>query len=34
MSVLDPLSNTLAAVVAATHAGLTALGADPAAGTT
>jgi YidC/Oxa1 family membrane protein insertase len=34
MSVLDPLSNALAAVVAAAHAGLTALGADPAAGTT
>jgi YidC/Oxa1 family membrane protein insertase len=34
MSVLDPLSHALAAVVAATHAGLSALGADPASGTT
>lgn len=34
MSVLDPLSHALAAVVAATHSGLTTLGADPAAGTT
>jgi YidC/Oxa1 family membrane protein insertase len=34
MSVLDPLSRALAAVVAATHAGLSALGADPASGTT
>ena len=34
MSVLDPLSHALAAVVAATHAGLAALGADPASGTT
>ena len=34
MSVLDPLSHALAAVVAGTHAGLTALGADPATGTT
>ncbi len=34
MSVLDPLSNALAAVVAAAHAGLTSLGADPASGTT
>ena len=33
MSVLDPLSHALAAVVAAAHAGLTALGADPASGT-
>ena len=34
MSVLDPLSNALASVVAAAHAGLTSLGADPASGTT
>ncbi len=34
MSVLDPLSHALAAVIAATHAVLTALGADPAAGGT
>jgi YidC/Oxa1 family membrane protein insertase len=34
MSVLDPLSHALAAVVAATHAGLAALGADPASGIT
>lgn len=34
MSVLDPLSHALAAVVAATHAGLSALGADPASGAT
>jgi YidC/Oxa1 family membrane protein insertase len=34
MSVLDPLSHPLAAVVAASHAGLTSLGADPASGTT
>ena len=34
MSVLDPLSHALAAVVAAAHAGLTSLGADPASGTT
>lgn len=34
MSVLDPFSHALAAVVAAAHAGLTGLGADPASGTT
>jgi YidC/Oxa1 family membrane protein insertase len=34
MSLLDPLSHVLAAVVAAAHAALTSLGADPAAGTT
>ena len=34
MSVLDPFSHALAAVVAAAHAGLTSLGADPASGTT
>ncbi len=34
MSVLTPLSHALAAVVAAAHAGLTSLGADPASGTT
>lgn len=34
MSVLDPLSHALASVVAAIHAGLSALGADPASGTT
>ncbi len=34
MSVLDPLSSALASVVAATHSGLSSLGADPAAGTT
>jgi YidC/Oxa1 family membrane protein insertase len=34
MSVLDPLSHALAAVVAAAHAGLTSLGADPVSGTT
>ncbi|WP_182378002.1 membrane protein insertase YidC [Nocardioides sp. WS12] len=34
MSLLDPLIHALAAVVAATHAGLTHLGADPAAGST
>lgn len=32
MSVLDPLSHALAAVVAGAHAGLTALGADPSSG--
>lgn len=32
MSLLDPLSHALAAVVAAAHAGLTSLGLDPAAG--
>ena len=34
MSVLDPLSHALAAVIAAAHAGITALGGDPASGTT
>ena len=34
MSLLDPLSHALAALVAAAHAGLTLVGADPAAGTT
>ena len=34
MSVLDPFSHALAAVVAAAHTGLTSLGADPASGTT
>ena len=34
MSVLDPFSHALAAVVASAHAGLTSLGADPASGTT
>ena len=34
MSVLTPLSHALAAVVAAAHAGLTYLGADPASGAT
>jgi YidC/Oxa1 family membrane protein insertase len=34
VSVLDPLSHALAAVVAAAHAGLTSVGADPASGTT
>ncbi|MBO0845022.1 MAG: membrane protein insertase YidC [Nocardioides sp.] len=34
MSVLDPLSHALAAVVAATHAALSALGAGPASGLT
>ena len=34
MSVLTPLSHALAAVVAAAHAGLTSLGADPASGLT
>lgn len=34
MSVLDPVSHALAGVVAATHSGLTSLGADPASGTT
>ena len=34
MSVLDPMSHALAAVIAAAHVGLTSLGADPAAGTT
>jgi YidC/Oxa1 family membrane protein insertase len=34
MSVLDPLSHVLAAVIAGAHSGLTALGADPASGGT
>lgn len=34
MSVLDPLSHALATVVATAHAGITALGADPASGST
>ena len=34
MSLLDPLKHALAAVLAAAHDGLTALGADPAAGGT
>jgi YidC/Oxa1 family membrane protein insertase len=34
MSVLDPLTHALAAVIAATHAGLTSLGADPGSGAT
>lgn len=34
MFVLDPLTHALAAVIAAAHAGLTSLGADPASGTT
>jgi YidC/Oxa1 family membrane protein insertase len=34
MSVLDPLSHALAALLAAAHTGLTSLGADPASGTT
>jgi YidC/Oxa1 family membrane protein insertase len=34
MSVLDPLTHALAAVVAAAHSGLTSLGADPASGAT
>ncbi|GII77742.1 membrane protein insertase YidC [Sphaerisporangium rufum] len=34
MSLLDPLSHALAAVAAATHTGLTSLGADPASGAT
>ena len=34
MSVLDPFSHPLAAVMAAAHAGLTSLGADPASGVT
>lgn len=34
MSVLDPVSHALAAVIAAAHAGLTRLGADATAGTT
>lgn len=34
MSVLDPISHALAAVVAVAHSGLTSLGADPASGAT
>src|SRR6478609_8523103 len=34
MSVLDPLSHALAVVVATAHTGITALGADPASGST
>ena len=34
MSLLDPVSHALAALIAATHAGLTHLGANAAAGTT
>jgi YidC/Oxa1 family membrane protein insertase len=34
MSVLDPITHALAAVLAAAHAGLTELGANPASGTT
>ena len=34
MSVLDPVSHALAALIAAAHVGVTSLGADPAAGTT
>src|SRR3954451_10301836 len=34
MSVLDPLSHALAAVLATTHTGLTVVGADPAGGAT
>jgi YidC/Oxa1 family membrane protein insertase len=34
MSLLDPVSHALAAVIAAAHAGLTALGSDPDSGTT
>ena len=34
MSVLDPFSHALAAVVATAHAGLTSLGADPSSGAT
>ena len=34
MFVLDPLSHALAALIAATHTGVTALGADPASGST
>ena len=33
MSVLDPISHALAAVVASAHAGIVSLGADPASGT-
>lgn len=34
MSVLDPISHVLAAVLAMAHAGLVSLGADPGSGTT
>ena len=34
MNVLDPLSHALASLLAATHAALTSLGADPSSGTT
>jgi len=34
MSLLDPISHALAGLIAAAHVGLTALGADPTAGTT
>lgn len=34
MSILEPISHALAALVAGAHLGLTSLGADPAAGTT
>ena len=34
MTILDPLSHALAAVIAAAHTGLTSLGADPASGAT
>lgn len=34
MSLLDPVTHALAAILAAAHAGLTELGADPASGTT
>jgi YidC/Oxa1 family membrane protein insertase len=34
MSVLDPFSHALAAVIAATHAGLAAVGANPVSSTT
>jgi YidC/Oxa1 family membrane protein insertase len=34
MSILDPLSHALAALIAAAHVGLTSLGADPTAGAT
>jgi YidC/Oxa1 family membrane protein insertase len=34
MSLLDPLSHALAALIAAAHTGLTQVGADPAAGST
>jgi YidC/Oxa1 family membrane protein insertase len=34
MSVLDPFSHALAVIIAAAHSGISALGADPASGTT